>query len=366
MNRITLVVNDDIEWEGFTSTSIKKDADSLSGTFNISLTPYANKDKIIIAPIFTGNKIELYINDKPVINGYIDDVNISYTDISHSISISGRDKSMDLIDSSVVRNLSINAPYSLNKMVNAVLKNIGLENEIKVLNEVGNIQYEENFETERGANLWQSLNKYLQKKSIYATTDYNGNIVLFQGNRGDTNISLFNTLDRPTNIKSANFTDSYKQRFNKISVISQSPSIFSFGEFANQGGEKYSIKDNNIRASRQLEFVPKVSLTSEECLDLAKFERNIRKIKGQTYSCVVQGFEQTKNGKLWEPLYLVEVEDIFMDINDNLLIKSVEFTQDIEGGSLTTLGLVSKDAYTLVDPTAIQEKTKGDTLEGLF
>jgi prophage tail gpP-like protein len=357
MNNIISILVNNLEFEVWTSVSIQKSLETLSGSFNITLTQKFNQDgSIIVIPINTGDAIKVLIDKEKVIDGYIDSRSISYSNDSHNIQISGRDKTCDIIDSSLSGNSNLNSPYTATQLVNHILTRLNITN-IKVINKLTeDPSYELNFEVGRGENAWGVLDKYLQKKSIFATSNSDGNIVLFRGNFGTTQYGLRHTLENNqlNNILSGESTNNIQNRYNTISVISQSESIVSDGNFHNQGGEDFKAIDKTIRETRKLEVVADTSLNSEECNNLAKFNVNIRQARGVGYNYTVRGYRQSENGNLWMPNYLVHVIDDSFGINSLLLIKSVEYTKD-NSGSLTKINLVDKYAYSLREPIAIEQ-----------
>ena len=63
------------------------------------------------------------------------------------------------------------------------------------------------------------------------------------------------------------------------------------------------------------------------------------------YSATVVG--HSANGALWLPNELVKVTDDFAQIKADLLIRRVMYNYSITGGSLTTLHMTRKKAFTL-------------------
>lgn len=349
---ITLIINN-IEYSGWLSVNIAKSLENLSASFSIDLTQLFDNDNSINQVVKRGDEIKVLIDGRQIINGFIDTVSISYSNNSHSIRIDGFDKTIDLVQSSLVGNQDLNPPYTVVTLVNSILRGLNLSNKIKVTNTVSGLSsYDVTFDSERGKNAWQALDKYLQKKSVFATSDTDGNIVIFRGSFGSTARGLFNRKTNNTfenNVLSATKNTTTANRFNLVSVVSQSESIESEGLFYDQGGESFVSRDNSIRNSRKTEVLANSSMTSEECQELASFIRNINQARGTVYTYRVQGFKQSENGDLWLPNYLVHVTDDFFDLDADLLIRSVSFSKST-AGSFTTMELVDKYAYSLREP----------------
>lgn len=349
------------DYIGWTEVEINKSLETLSGSFSISLTQLFNSDNVVTGfSIFEGDECTLKINDKSIIVGYIDSMNINYSASSHTINVQGRDKTADLIDSSLIGNADLIASYTAKRLVEHILSILGIT-DIKVINNTGlTLIYDSDFNADAGKNAWQQLDKYLQKKSIFATVDENGNIVLYRGSFGNTSQGLLHLIQggNVNNVLTGTRQSNLTERYNKISIVSQSDSTITSGFFYQQGGESFSAIDETIRNTRQFEMIANASLASSECQDLANFQKNIRQARGTSYIYTIQGFTQN-NGDLWLPNYEVHIEDEFFGIKDYYLIKSVTFRQDNDNGSITTLQVVDKNAYSLREPVTITNQEKG-------
>jgi len=350
MNNIISILVNGIKYTGWTANTIFKSLETLSNSFNISLTPKFKSDGFIDnIPIDVNDEIQVLIDNELVINGFIDSRKTSYSHNKHSINITGRSRICDLVDSDLVGNLNLNKGYRVSTLIQKILNNLGLTNIKIFFVNVSDDIYDEDFNCGRGENAWKVLNDYLQKKSIYAMTDGNSDILLYRGSFGNTNKSLFHTKNKPelNNILSGVENKNNIDRFYSIKVISQLEANISSDNFENQTGTAF---DKNIRTTRKREILSRNSLTSKECLDLAKFETNIRKAKGFSYDYTIYGYRQSENGLLWSTNYLIGVKDDYFFIDDYFLIESVEFTKDLNGGSITNLTLVDKNSYTILEP----------------
>lgn len=355
-NEILLIVNN-IQYNGWLANNIRKSLEFLSDSFSVSLSQKFNSNgSVNHIPIDRGDEVQILIDRELVVNGFVETRDISYDSDSHSISITGRSRICDLIDNSLVGNLNLNKGYKVSSLVRTILKSYGM-NDFKIdFVNVADDTYDEDFDCGLGENAWDVLSEYLKKKSIYATTTGNSDIILFRGNFGNTDQSLFHNITKNTelnNVISGRENKDDRERYNSIKVISQSESIVSEGNYSDISGKAF---DNNIRSTRKLEILSKNSLTTKECKDLAIFNTNIRQARGFGYEYKVQGFRQSENGLLWLPNYLVRVKDEFFGIDDYFLIKSVEFVKDLDNGTITNLSLVDKNSYTIVEPIIEEEK----------
>ena len=85
------------KYGGWKSIDITRGLEQCAGTFRLSVTdrwPQQDKPRAIAA----GAPCRVTIDGTPVVTGYVDDVEASWSATSHDYRISGRDKTMDLID----------------------------------------------------------------------------------------------------------------------------------------------------------------------------------------------------------------------------------------------------------------------------
>jgi len=87
---------DGVDWAYWKSMEITRQMDAIAGAFSISL---ADRwiDGAQALPIASGMECEVLIGRDPVIKGYIDRSNPSFSATDHGISITGRDKASWLV-----------------------------------------------------------------------------------------------------------------------------------------------------------------------------------------------------------------------------------------------------------------------------
>ena len=82
---------------GWTSVSIRRGIGQVAGTFDLSVSERW-PGQTVPSPIQPGASCRVLIDGRPVITGYVDDVRMSYNGTSHEVTVSGRDKTCDLVD----------------------------------------------------------------------------------------------------------------------------------------------------------------------------------------------------------------------------------------------------------------------------
>lgn len=369
---ITLEVGG-IRFQGFTSITVSKNIETISGSFEFEAT----SNNVTTFPIKRGDPCSVLVGNEQVINGFVDAIDVSYDSGSHSLSIKGRDRTCDVIDSTVIGKKEFKAPISLEQIIRTSLDDNGLVN-IEVINEAGTI---ENFKetefvsSEIGQTVFDFIETYARKRQVLLTTNGNGDIVIARTGTTFAATVLQNKIGgNSNNILSGRISYDETQRFNKYVVQSQqNPGALSFGadvtlgNVVDQNGE---AEDTEIRTTRQLEITSKTSDTNVDLGNLALWNTNLRRARSTNYSVNVQGFFQDElQTLLWEPNILVKVDDEFADVSSILLIKSVDFNLSVSGGSITTLNLVAKDSYSLqaeLDASESRANKQGTSLTDLF
>ena len=341
-------------FEGFTEISVMRSIGAISGSYSFGAT----SSKKISLPIQEGQSCRVLIDETPVIDGYIETIPIEYDSQTHTIQISGRDKTMDVIDSStVVKELS--GTLSLQAVIRQVLDGNGLQ-DIDIINQVSGLESFKDGDIESaevGESVFEYIEKYARKRQVLLTGDGNGNIVITRSGTINATTALLNVIDGTNNnILSASGQYSGTDLFNKYIVRSQQNPValenagdISTSEIVNQSG---TVIDSNVRSTRILEIRPDQAGSSEDSKQFATWTRNIRRSKAFSYTAVVQGhYQDEAKTRLWVPNEIVSINDDFMGMNSQLnakmLIDTVEYRQNLDSGTTTAITCVDKNAYTL-------------------
>lgn len=358
MNREVILEVNGVPWKGFTSVNVSNDIEQVSGEFNFQAT----SEKKLYLPFKGQEKCRVLVDGVPLITGFIEEVNYSYDNDSHSISVSGRDKTSDLIDSSIAGNIEFRGGILLEGIVGAVLSFLGIDS--KVINNVGEGQInqftKEEIETaDVGENAFKFIEKYARKRGVLLSTDGDANIVLSRSSGEEINGTIVNKINNnANNVKSASVVYRFAERFNKYIVRGQgNPVALSQNNLTTEkveGNEGTAI-DEDIRETRILEFQPETSSSAPSSQIRADWESNIRRSRSFVYKCVLTDIF-IGNNELLVPNKLIRVIDDMCDIDAIMLIKSVNFTFS-NSGTNVILELVQKDSYTLI-PTRNKYESK--------
>ncbi|MCW8930006.1 MAG: hypothetical protein OQL19_07205 [Gammaproteobacteria bacterium] len=336
------------QYSQFKSAEVTIRIDALSNTFNFQATA----SKGLPLPFQGGDECKIIVDNTTVLTGSIEIVEVDYSSGSHSIALSGRDKTGDLLDSTLDSISDINAPITLKKLIEKIISTLGLD--IQVIDTVNPASFnkaEDIASPEPGQSAFSFIEQYARKRQVLLTSNANGDIVITRASGTKINAFLQNVIgSNSNNIIRGNVSYDTTGRYNKYKFASSlNTTALNFAGFVpikNVVSQKGIYTDAAIRAGRQLVLVSEDAFSDKQNADRAKWEANIRKARGRVYSVTVEGFTNQIN-ELWDINTAVLVVDDFAGINAYMLINSVTYSYSLDEGSITTLGLVNENAYTL-------------------
>lgn len=331
-------------------------SDYIDGNVNIQLDQFCNSFSFTTTKtlqgeynIFPEDECKIFINDKVAITGVIDSVSPSEDADSSTVSVSGRDRTCDIVDSDLPEGISLSGDFTLVTVIEKVLTALGLT-DIKVVNQIEDLRAftkSDIVSAEVDKNCFDFINEYAQKVSAILTTNAEGNIVITRAGTDRYSDKLLNDIgNEENNIISSSAGYDYSQRYYKYIVYSQSNANTQTTNVSiDNVAQKGIAIDDEIRESRVMVIKANNACGSSNCQEIATLEANVRRANSLKYSCEVYGFE-SNDKQLWKVNKLIQVYDVDNDIDSELLIKGVTFNIG-NNGSTTSLELALADAYTL-------------------
>lgn len=330
------------------SATVQRSIDSNAGAFRFTNSTGATAGTAY--PVKTGDWVEILINGVRKIAGFVDEISGSQDESSHNVDVSGRDNTADLIDSSVPDAAKVTeGPVSLKKLIESTISAIGAT--IKVTSTITGLADFSGDELQTagsGESCMSYLVSFARKRQVYLVPDGAGGLLIYRPDRSNraTTAIIHKPGEANNNVVTYSFRQSLQDRFNRYLCRSQDnvgsdPLAEYFGEGSNRNG---TAADGKIRKSRYLEIQAEQSMDSNTCAERAAEEANIRRASGTTYTVSVPGAAQA-DGTLWDFGQFVRVQDDYAAIRGTFLIKSVEYSIDLTGGTRTQLTFVPPDAY---------------------
>lgn len=360
-NDVFLFIDNSV-YSGWTTLSIKRSLEAAAGSFSLTLTERWEENGNFTEgapcwPIYDGDEAVVKIGSDIVITGYVDDVSISLSATEHSITVSGRDLTEDIVDCS-----AMNRPGQwLNRTLEQIASDLCGPFGITVSSDVNTGGPIEEFIIQPGETVYQSLERIAKGKQLLITSTADGKLVFTQS----SNNVLPVTLLEGENILTCEAGFSSKDRFSSYTVEGQPDSVCGYVAC------KASATDAAVPRYRPLLVIAEEKANQAYCQSRAVWESLVRAAKAVSVSLSVQGW-RTPDGKLWAVNNLINVSAPSIRIDDTLLITDVEFKKD-SSGTTTALVLKRQDAY-LPDPTLngvnydyepIKSKNVQKTVKGL-
>lgn len=352
-------------------------------TFNESMIEFTNEATFTVAldgnetaPFLIGSECKVYVDDQKVITGKIYDANLEYENQAHNLEYIIRDKTADLSDSDLDNINDLSGSLSLIKIIEKIIQHLGAD--ITVVNDYPELK---NFDADSsdikpsfGMNAFDYIDSLARKRQVLLSTNSEGQIQIFRNSGSVMSGRLQNSISKDkkdgNNIKSASFSKSLSNEFNKYVVRSQLGTAASKSPFGSGISNKSLVDqsgvyiDDNTAIGRQRCIISEQSATSEDNIERAKWEYDFATANSTSYNVTIQG--HSIEGQIYKSNNLIQLIDDYARLNDKFLIKSVSMDYDVESGSNTTLELVDKNAFNVLVPFEEKEKTSKKNIFGAF
>lgn len=329
MNNVILTVAGKI-YQNWKTVSITRAIDAIAGAFSLSLSGESN---ISILP---DQACQLSIDGDPVITGSIDNVDISVSASDHQVSISGRDKTKDLVDCSVISCPSEFKDQPLHTIVEKIASPYG----IQVESESGLFIRVEKFAIQPGERAFEAIDRLCGANAVLPSSTPDGNIRLTRSGR------TYATTDLVwgKNLITASAQYRAGDRYRDYKVLGHRPGTDNSTAEAD-ASIVGRASDPSVSRPRTLTIMASGITTNELAARRAAWEAAVRAGRSASVDVTLQGWRQD-NGDLWWPNLLVDVMIPALRIEyHTMIIGEVQFTRNLTEGTMTRLTLKRADAY---------------------
>ena len=348
MENVTLTVSGQA-WEGWTEMSFTRSLEAIAGEFDLTVTTQWSE----AAPrvIKEGLACTIAIAGETILTGYIDDFIPSYDAENVSIRVMGRDKTGDLVDSSVVHKSGQWKGVTLDALATEIAQPYG----ISVVNETDTGEAFGSVVLEQGETGFELLERLAKQRGVLLTSDAQGRLVITRASTQRVSVALV----LGENILAARGRFSWRERASEYIVKgSASAGGATWGAQPVQtiGGRAATVTDPAINRYRPKILVNEDNLTVGGASIRGDWYKSRMLGEANTSEITVAGWrENGDTGALWQTNRLAEIRDPIQNLNTTWLIKSVTFTEG-DGGRITVLTLVPPESLDLPETKA---KSKG-------
>lgn len=330
-------------FSGWEKIRVSRGISQIAGSFRLRLTERFD-GLHTVRPLRPGQTASVSVAGHPVIDGHIDVVAPDYDANHHSLHVSGRDATGDLVDCAAIHPSGSWHDRTLAQIAADLVKPFGIT--LKVLTDVG--KPFKTWKIEPGETVMENLDRAARYRGVLLISDGLGNLLITQPATRQAPAGL--TLGQ--NILRASGHSSELQRFEKYIVKAQqsgSDTVFGTAASAPSG----EALDAAVGRYRPTVIMGESQSDAAECKARAEWQRTVSAARARQVVYTVTGW--TANDQLWEPNALVHVTDSFLGIDEVRLISQVDFTLD-EHGRRTELTVVGRHAF---DRIALPEPNQG-------
>lgn len=331
---VSLFVNGQ-RYEGWTEASVKRSVKAIAGEFHLSVTDnWGGTGSVFFISI--GDKAQVKIGDEILITGYVEEIQNSIDATGHTVSVSGRDKTGDLVDSSAIYKSGEIKNADLLKIAQLLTEPFGLS--VSAETDVGAAF--PGFVVKTGETVFEALDRAARLRGVLFSSDGSGNVIITKLGKTKARTSLI----EGQNVKQASLSLDTKDRFSEYFVKAQMKgNDQTHGKHVSQ--VKGDASDPVMKRYRPLVVIAEQQANLAESQKRAQWEAAVRAANSSKISVTVQGFEQTESGPLWQANELVYFESKTMGLKQELLVADIEWKISGSGGRETVMTLQKPDAF---------------------
>ncbi len=334
------------DYYGWENASITRSIDQQASTFTVDVS---NETKIDLVP---GEELQVMYGDDLIMTGLIDVVSVGYDAHSHILTMAGRSKTKDLIDSSATITKQFKG-QTIKQIAQALIERHGLSITVQGESEIINdFQVEANGET-----VFAALQRLADMQQFTLTDDVDGNLVFARlGKETSKNI-----LKSGGGILSCQYSISEQGRYYAFIIKGQTKGDDQV--FGKQICQIYSTaNDPACRRNRVLIVNADTDMNSDQAYKKAQWQQQANAGKSLELKYRVQGWTGNA-GSVWRENTLVYVEDSIIKFKGTLIVSAVTYNLNA-GGTTCELTLNHPSAYEKEAVTAAEKKYTAQSLPG--
>lgn len=314
-------------YSGWMSAQVTRSLDAAASEFSMTSDGWT-ADKIPI-----NSAVQVHVDGEPVLTGWLERVASSVGPKSHTVTLSGRSKTCDLVDCSA--RTGTYAGLNLQQIGAALAKPY----RVNVKNEVTDLGPESAFRIQPGETPFEALERQARTHFLLLTDTPSGDLLLTRAGASGVD-SAANNIVMGGNVLSAQVSYDYSGRFSEYTLRSQGASA---GEVRHR--EIGDATDDAVTRYRNLTVTNGGQLPGRKAQDRAAREKSARIGKSLSATYELQGW-RAPDKKLWRPNMLVSVWDEYQGWNGMvLLVTDVTFNFANDGRQTTTVQLKPRQAY---------------------
>lgn len=329
------------DFGGFEGGEVRLGLDQICSSF--SLTYFDNRSPGSPPPIDCGDRCTLTIDDRVVMDGWVDESNIEYDANSYKATVSGRSLTGDLVDCTAGVRVGNRRPKTSwsNVPIGTIVADLCRDFLVQsiVLGEQGaNFS---KFRLQRGETIGDALARLVRPRGMVAYTAGSDLVIARAGTERTQTVIRYGDQVIRGGLKS-----SMASRYSDYLFKGQTRANDTVNGVSAQQLDGV-VQDQGVPRYRPLLIVRGGQDSKADLGQLAILERNQRAGRGERLSYTVYDWERQEG--LWEPNVRVRVIDPRLDVDCEMLVVNVAYRFDVRAGFVTDLELTRPEAYDVID-----------------
>jgi prophage tail gpP-like protein len=326
---VALLVNG-VEYVGWQSVKIMRSMETAAASFEVEAFDRWEPGEEPW-PIFDFDEVKVFIGPDLLIDGHVDEVNLGIDAGAHTMRVSGRDRTADLVDCSAMNRPGTFTNIKLEVLAQRLTQPFG----VKVVCDQDTGAPIAKFALLPGEKVHEAIARGAIAKNLIVTSGLSGVLAI---TRSGTRRAK-DAIVEGKNLKSGESKASSIERFSDYTVEGQDS-----GQGKAKNGMKATYHDAGVPRYRPWMGHCEQKATAEYVKARAEWEARARAAKARGANVVVQGWRQS-NGILWQTNRLVAAHSPSLGLDEDLLIGEVTFELSSSSGMTVMLKLVRPDAY---------------------
>jgi len=306
---------------GWTSVRVRRSLEHVAGDFTLSISAPVELDE--------GDEAAIRIGRETLLVGYVDRRTVSFSADQHTVEVSGRDKTGDLVDCSADLRKWTWRNISVLDFARQVAAPFG----VGVTAQLGAVPAEpvEELSIDPGDSAYEAIERACRGAALLPVADGLGGLVLTRAGAQVTRESLI----EGRNLLGGTATVDRTGRFRRYKVRGQhaGSDSLSGATAATVTGE---AQDLGSAPARVLIVRAEGNVTRARAKTRAEWEATVRAARAVEVTLTVQGWTQA-GGLLWPVNALVHVRSPTLGLDGQMLITGAVFQLDSSTGTTTEL-----------------------------
>lgn len=335
MANIGLHVNGKV-YEGWKDARVVRGIESIAGGFDLTVSDRWESGQEPWA-IYEEDACTVSIGTETLITGYVDKRGMSYAAGDRSFSVSGRDRTGDLVDCSAILSKWEYVDVPILDLARKVAATFDVA--VSFGPGVKSPPPARKLSVDPGDSAFDVIERLARAGGLLPVSDGRGGLLLMRPGSSRT----ADALVEGENLKSLSVEFDATGRFRRYLVLGQHAGTDQWAGMA-ASAIKAEAHDNGVRrAARVLVVRPDGNISGGQAKTRAQWEATVRAARATTVNVQVQGWAQS-NGKVWPVNALVPVRAPRAGISGDMLISQATYSVG-SSGTVTDLVLRPPNAF---------------------